>query len=813
MRRFLLVLLLACTAQIAFSQTSGSVDPALIKGSVYNEDGESVLNASVAIYDSTQSNLVTGTSSDTTGKFSLEVQPGDYVVQISYVSYKTYSEPVDLSAGETYTVGEVTMEPTSKQMDELTVRGEQSQMEMNFDSRTFDVGQDLTSMGGSALDVLDNVPSLATDIDGNISLRGNQSVRILINGRPSNLVNDGASALRSIPSYMIKEVEIITNPSAKFSAEGSAGIINIIMKKDQRQGFNGSVGAGSGLPQDHELSTNLNYRTENVNWFMGGGIDYRSDPEEGYSYQEFNISQTATADTSYAYRESTDADENEMDGDIRLGADFFLTDRQTLTLDANGELEDGWSTENVRYIDYNVNNGSVGDPMRRIRRTDQQDQMEKEFEVNLEYENRIDGQDHRLTAEASFEMENESEQSNFSERVIEGSYDPQRERTRSEEAGQDFRIEADYVRPLGEGGELEAGGRSTFEWMDNTYRAEVFQNSSWQPLQAAVFNDNFLYQENINAAYATVSKEFGAFSTSFGLRAEHAVIETELKTTGQKSNQNYINLFPSVFLNYSFNEEQSVQLSYSRRIDRPWSRMLLPFSDYSDSRSRFTGNPELKPEYANSFEAGYLQYWGSGSLLTSLYYRYRTGVHEYVTTLDDQGIRRTQPINLATEEAWGIEFSADQDITETLSLTANANFYRSDSRGTYQRELLTSDAQTAQGRMTLRWRPTSQWNMQFSGRYRGPRSTTQGSRDGMTMMDTGISRNFELWDGQATVSLSVDDLLNSRNFQNTINNANFYSEREFSWSSRSFMINFRYQFNQFGNDRGGRRGGGRGDWD
>ncbi|MDZ7694936.1 MAG: TonB-dependent receptor [Balneolaceae bacterium] len=188
-------------------------------------------------------------------------------------------------------------------------------------------------------------------------------------------------------------------------------------------------------------------------------------------------------------------------------------------------------------------------------------------------------------------------------------------------------------------------------------------------------------------------------------------------------------------------------------------------------------------------------------------------VEEDITTLDDEGIRRTQPINLATEEAWGIEFSADQDIAESLSLTANANFFRSDSRGSYQGDLLTSSSQNVQGRMTLRWRPSSQWNVQLSSRYQGPENTTQGREDGMTMMDTGISHNFELWDGRATLTFNVEDLLNSQNFQRTINNPNFYSEREFSWSSRSFMLNFRYQFNQLDN-QGGRRGGpGGGDWD
>ncbi|MDZ7694937.1 MAG: carboxypeptidase regulatory-like domain-containing protein [Balneolaceae bacterium] len=325
MWRFTLVLLLVFSTQITLAQQT--TKNATIEGTVFNGEGQAVTNASVAIYDSTQSNIRTGTTSDTTGAFSINVQPGNYVVQVSFVSYQDYNERVDISSGETLSMGEITLQSSNQQMGEVTVRSEESSMQMNFDSRTFNVGQDLTSMGGSALDVLDNVPSIATDIDGNLSLRGNQSVRILINGRPSNLVEDGADALRNIPSYLIKDVEIITNPSAKFSAQGSAGIINIIMKKDQRRGLNGSVGAGTGYPQDYEVSTNLNYRTENVNWFLNAGTNYRSDPEDGYSYQEY-IPQSTNADTSYAYRENTDSNENEIDGDLRLGADLFsLTGR------------------------------------------------------------------------------------------------------------------------------------------------------------------------------------------------------------------------------------------------------------------------------------------------------------------------------------------------------------------------------------------------------------------------------------------------------------------------------------------------------
>jgi len=798
MKQLTLCLLSILLVQTAYSQNTSGNSEALVRGTVYNQQDQTVPDASVALYDPAEDDLITGASSDSTGRFAIDVSPGSYLLEVSYISYQDYSETIELSPGETEDLGEITLRPTAEEMQQVVVEGERSHMEMSFDKRSFQVGSDLTSLGGTALDVLNNVPSVSTDIDGNISLRGNESVRVLINGKPSSMVSDNVDAMSSIPASMIKEVEIITNPSAQFSAEGSAGIINIILKKNRNLGFNGSVSAGTGFPRDHELSTNLNYRTDNVNWFFGGGVDYRRDPEEGRSFQRFS-----SQDTSYMYRETTDATESEIDANLRFGADIFLSENERLTADTYLELEDGRNDEDITYTDMSLG----GDVLQRIRRDDNQDEGEKEFEFNLDYENRIAGDDHKLTAEASFDMGSETERSRLMETVTEGSADPLRQRTRNTEEEMDLRVEADYVRPLGGKSRLEAGVRTTFEQMDNSYRADELRNGSWQPLQQA-FNDNFLYYENVNAAYATFGTEFGSFSAKVGLRAENTVIRTELKRTGDVSNQNYLDLFPSIFFNYEFDEQQSVQVSYSRRLSRPWSRMLLPFSDYSDSRSRFTGNPELEPEYSNSYEAGYLYYWGSGSLLTSFYYRHRTGVIERITTLDSEGITRIFPINLATEQAWGIELSGDQEIGNALTLTANANLFRSDSEGSYRGQTLTSEARILQGRLRVRWEITGQWNLQTSMRYEGPRSTTQGRREGMTMIDSGISRS--LFDGRATVAFNVRDLLDSQNFEATINNPNYYSERQFSWSSRSFTLNFTYHFNRQEGNRDNRRRGG--DW-
>lgn len=794
MKRLLISALLLSLPLIAWGQneeTSG----AIITGKIVDETSTALPGASVSVYNTSMSEVITGASTRQDGSFEIHVAPGRYIVQVTFVSYKSQKEEIDLQAGEEYAMGTIAMEQTTQAMDELVVRGEKSQMQLNFDKRVFQVGRDLTSLGGSAINVLDNVPSISTDIDGNISLRGNESVRILINGKESNMVSNGVDALRSIPANMIHEVEIITNPSSKYAAEGSAGIINIILKKDRKLGFNGSVGVGSGWPQDHEASANVNYRTPNINWFFGGSVDYRSDPESGSSFQRF-----AGPDTSYMYREQTDADESEVDGNIRFGADFYLSDTEILTASTYLNLESQMNEEDITYTDLRYSEGAFdGEVLERINRDNDEEGTEHDFDFNIEYENKINGDDHKLTAEASFDISRENSNTDIKETVQMGAADPLFQRTEDSEEEMDFRIDVEYVRPLGENGKLEAGFRTDTEWMDNSYFVEERQNGVWTPLPS--FNDNFLYRENVNAAYVILGTEIGKFSGQLGLRAENTRIRTEIKSTGDVNDQNYYNLFPSLFLNYSITERNSVQLSYSRRLSRPWSRALLPFSDFSDSRSQFTGNPNLTPEFSNSYEVGYLKNWGTGSLLTSLYYRYRTDVIERITQQED-GILRRFPINLATEKAWGVEFSLDQELFNVFTLTGNANFFRSDSDGQYQQQVFTSESQAFRSRLQLRWDISDSWKYQASLRYRGPRETTQGRRDGNTMMDTGLSR--ELWDGKALLSLSVRDVFNSQNFDNTVTtdgnpNTDFYSQRQFSWSSRSFSLNFRYFFGRESN--------------
>ncbi|GAA5522651.1 TonB-dependent receptor family protein [Aliifodinibius salicampi] len=789
----------------------GQSDEGIITGEVYDQQEDPVPSASVSVYDSTETNVVTGTPTDSTGAFSVDVDPGTYILKITFLSLSPHTQRVEINAGETEDIGSVTLTSTSQKMDEVVVRGESSQMEMSFDRRVFNVGRDITSLGGSAVNVLDNVPSIATDIEGNISLRGNESVRILINGKPSSMVGSGnVDALRSIPATMIKSVEIITNPSSKYAAEGSGGIINIILTDNRELGLNGSANVGTGYPEEYEGSINLNYRTPNVNWFADIGGDYRSEPESGNSFQRFS-----GPDTTYMYRERTDASESEIDGDFRFGADFYLSDNEILTASSYISLEEETNNEDIFYTDLEYSQGARdGNVLGRINRDTEEEANESNFDFNLDYENEIDGNDdHKLVADASFDISRENAQTNIEEITQEGSGDLLEQRSKDTEEEMDFRFNAEYERPLGEEGKLEAGLRSDTEWMDTGYNAETLVDGTWETEPA--YTQNFLYRENVNAAFLILGGEFGDFSGQVGLRAENTNIRTEIKETGDVNNQNYIGLFPSAFLNYSFNDQQSVQLSYSRRLQRPWSRSLLPGIDFDDNRSQFTGNPSLTPEYSNSYEAGYLHYWESGSLLTSFYYRYRTDVIEDITEQRD-GVQFRFPINFANEEAWGVEFSADQEIADRLTLTGNANLFQSNTNGSYREGtaeeiILSSESGNFQARMRLRWEIVDGLNYQASMRYRGPSNTPQGTRNGMTMMDSGIS--YDILEEKAKITFNVRDVFNAQNFNNTVTtdgnpNTDFYSQREFSWSTRTFSLNFQYFFGNTESRRGG--GGGPG---
>lgn len=794
MKRIITILFYAFITAALAVQPLHAQDTAAITGAVFNDEGDPIPNASVALLDPADESILTGTATEESGEFSLTTQPGEYILLISYISFIDQNVDIDVAPGQTLELGRFDLIPEESQLDEVIVEGERSYMEMNFDSRSFNVGSDITSLGGNALDVLDNVPSISTDFEGNVSLRGNQGVQILINGRPSNLVRGGTDGLGSIPASMIDEIEIITNPSARYEAQGTGGIINIKLVDNAQLGFNGSIQSNVGYPQDHGAGVNLNYNRNNINWFLNLDFEYEREPETGSSFQSFSD------DTTYVFRETNDVIESEIEGDINFGADFYLPFDQVLTLSSRISIEEGEEDGDLFYTDYTPNSPGIyrrlfdeWEIQRQVNRRNLEEARETDYDIRLQYEKRFDGSDHRLTADADFEFGSESEDVTLSEDLEQGTSDFRNQRTFSDETYRELRIDSDYERPLGDDGKFEAGFRVNFDWLDNDFRAEELINNTWTlPEDGLGESENFTFYENVNALYSIYSGSAGAFTYQMGLRLENTIIKTELDQTGEGSDQNYLNLFPSAFLSYTLSDQNSFQISYSRRISRPWSRFLLPFTEIDNSRNRSVGNPNLNPEFGNSFELGYLRRWESGSVLSSVYYRYRTGVIERISTIDSDGLTTRRPINLANENSWGIEFSADQDLFDNLQLSGSFNLYQSSSDGEFEGVSYNSESESFTSRMRLRWKFLDSWNLQSNVYYRGARQTTQGRNSGSAYVGSGISK--EILNGKGTISLNVRDLLNSRQSDREIINPTSYTNNQYSWSSRSFRLNFRYNF-------------------
>jgi iron complex outermembrane recepter protein len=760
-------------------------DEARVEGTILNTEGDPIPGATVSILLGNEE-LVTGTNTSMDGEFQLDLTPGNYILRVSYISYSTYEERIELVDGEIYDIGEIRMSQSTQQLDEVVVESQAAAVEMRFDRRIYRADAEMEAIGGSALDLLENIPSLETDFEGNVSLRGSDNVRVLINGRPSALLSGGTDALASIPSDNIERVEVITNPSARYGAQGDAGVINIVLKRNRLAGLNGSVSARTGIPDDHRVSTNLNSMTNSANWFANLGFRYRDRPSERNRFQRFQ-----SADTSFQYSQNQERSRSELRGDLRLGAEFFISDRQTLTPSAFFRIRDRNNRSDTFYRDMDLS----GNLDREVFREDLEDEDRTNFEFDLAYEFDIGGSSNqRLTADFKFDYQPETEASNLREFNQITGEDLVRQRTDNQEETTDLLFQIDYTRELGSDAEFEAGIRTTSRWVDNNYTVEQLEDGIWVPFEG--FNDDFRYDENINAAYGILSSQFGKFSVQGGLRLEQTRINTELTETGDGSEQNYLNLFPSVFMNYEFNAQNSVQLSYSRRLSRPRFRNILPFSNFRDSRDIFTGNPSLNPVFSDSYELSYLRLWDSGSVSTSVYHRYRTGVVERITELDSDGVTRRFPINLSTQSNWGSELAVSQRLFDSLRLRASANYFYSDTEGTFNDQVFERSTSAFFGRVRIQWEVMNGLNFQSTYRYSGPRATTQGTRSSSYSLNSGIS--LDIWNGDATISLSGSDLLNTRGRTTIIEEPNFYSEDESRWRTRSVRLNFIWRFSTIG---------------
>jgi outer membrane receptor protein involved in Fe transport len=787
-KTFALAALLLILPFISYAQQSSS---GKVTGKVVDAlTGNPLPFSTVAIYSS-QEKLVEGGITDIGGIFSIQIPYGSYHAIVEFMGFKA-----DTLASFTLTkenplinFNKIPLEPNTSDLDEVVVRGDKTLMELSLDKRVFNVGEDLANAGRTTADLLMNLPSISVDTQGNVSLRGSSNVRILIDGKPSGLVSfKGSRGLQQLPASMVERVEVITNPSARYEAEGMSGVINIILKKENSQGLNGSFELIGGNPTNLGLAANLNYRHRKINWFFNYGIAKRKLPREG------NLSQEAFGgDTTFISDQFTTGYVKSLDNNIRAGLDYYFSESSILTGSYLWRRSDARRITDIRYEDYITNRSNMSSYSLR-----RQDETEKEpnSEVSVTYKKNFGKKGHELTGILTYLDYWENSDQVFTEANFtpEGNHQADLLQTSlNDEFEKQYLIQLDYSKPLWTEGKLETGLRSSFRNMENDFVvSERDENGNFLPLPG--LDNIFLYQENIHAVYGILGNKLKKFSYQGGVRAELTDVKTTLVKTDEVNPRKYANIFPSSHLTYNFNKENALQLSYSRRVRRPVYNDLSPFVTYSDARNFFSGNPDLDPEFTDAFELGHIKYFEKGSFFSTLYYRDTRDKINRIRTVDNVGNAITITENLNSEISYGIEFTTDYNPKSWWKMDMNFNFFHARIDASNISENFSATTYSWFARHNSRFKLGNGVDLQVRANYQARQRTAQGIRKSIYFMDLSASK--QVFHSRGTMVLNIADIFNTRRDRYILEGEGFFTIGDFQNVRRQINLTLNYRIRQ-----------------
>lgn len=671
-----------------------------------------------------------------------------------------------------------------KTLQEVAITADKPGISLKLDKKIFVVGKDILSQNGSANELLNNLPAVAVSPAGAVSLRGNGNVLILINGRKTGLTQ--SNALDQIPAGQIDRVEIITNPSARYDAAGAAGIINIILKKNNKAGFTGQVKLVGGLPNDTRLNPSLNYKSDKINLFSTFGIRSTDYVGQYRSEQLVNRPDQGTA----VYQQSKKENRHDDGKLLYLGADYFINDQNTITaaffknttkdhdkttlnyeyhLDSalirNGE---SWEERSYNQLEFNYTR-TFKDP-------------KKKFSIDLQYDFWNSEKDWNLnTSRISPTAEN-----------LPGI------RTRAAGASKDFLLQTDFIQPLNPHTTLEFGLKLENRSVSSDYKAEQQAGNDWEILDQI---DNKLdYKELIGRGYTQISSKWKQFSYLLGLRSEFSEVRVKdanvrLEDADRPNDQqkDYTRLFPTAHLGYQIKQGASLQLSYSKRINRPSLYLLYPFNEITDFNAQYRGNPALNPSYADVFELGFLRNWEKITINPSLYYQYLSDPIQDYTYLNHENTFITSPVNIDQETRSGLELSILYQPVKPLQLNAEFNYYAFKQKGFYQDQDFNFSGETLTARFSTQLKLPLRFGFQGRYNYSSAENNAQSRTAAVHSLDLGISKN--LFKDNATLVLDGTNILNSRNFKTKTTGSNYVLNQKNSPNADRYRLSFVYRFN------------------
>jgi len=768
-----------------------SQSKATISGKVIDSKTSEIMSyASIRVLDAKTEKLITGGITTEKGIFSLQVPLGVYRLAAEFMGYKIWkSDILTLNkSNSAIDLGNISLESQSQQLTEVEVRSEKSTMEMALDKRVFNVGKDLANAGGTASDILTNIPSVSVEPDGGIKLRGSDNVRILIDGKPSGLVSfKGGAGLQSLQASMIERVEVITNPSARYEAEGMAGIINIVLKKDKKQGFNGSFDVITGYPVNEGLGINMNYRHQKLNFFLNYGIAYRITPNIAHNFQR-----VFDGDTTLISDQDRNGNLKGFNNNIQGGLDYFFSEKSYLTASYLFRRSDARRITDLVYKDY-VNS------MNNLIRTTYRQQDEKENEPNSEYaltyRRDFDKKNHNFSAEVRYIDNWERSDQLFTQNAFmpNGSIDKAQtllQNSLNDEYEKQWLFQTDYSKPIRKEGKVEVGARANFRDMVNDYVVnQQNENGVFVPLPG--LKNYFIYTENINAVYGIVGDKYKKLSYQIGLRAEWTNVKTTLRETNEVNPRNYSNLFPSAHIAWEMPNENSLQLSFSRRVRRPFYNDLSPFATFSDNRNFFGGNPNLNPEFTNAFEIGHIKYFKFGSLSSSLFYRDTKDKIQTIRSVNDLGFATTRPENLTGEKSFGLDIASQVNFYQWWKSDFSFSIFNADIDGSNIDENYKRNTQSWFARHTSKFSLPNRLDIQVRANYEAPQKTVQGRRLSMYFIDFSVSK--EVFQGKGTLNLNIMDIFNTRVSRFVTEGVNFITDGSSQFRRRQINLTLNYR--------------------
>jgi outer membrane receptor protein involved in Fe transport len=719
-----------------------------VSGLVVDEDrNEPIPFATVALLQAGSKEILSGTTTDIDGKFELTAENPSIKIQISFIGYHVKVVDAPPVADGKMDFGIVLIQSSALGLDEVEIVGERSEMEFKLDKRIFNVGKDISSTGMGALELLDNVPSVNVDIEGQISLRGNSGVQILINGKPSVLADPEGNALGSITADMVERVEVITNPSAKYEAEGTAGIINIVLKKGEKRGLNGSITGNTGIPDNHSLGGSVNYRTENFNFFTQFGAGYRSLPRFRESENLDLTSGNKLVSEGTEFR-------NEAFYNITLGADYYLTERDVITLSGSFAFEDEDQPSETEFSFFGENGQLESQWLRNETTEAANPKYQYDFNYTREF---ADSKEHTLQFSSLGNFFGKETSSFFDNTaLLDAEIDPN-QRTQTDFFERRFLFQLDYTKPISDRWSVEAGSLYEIKNVGNDF--SVFNEVDGAFIPDSNFTNNFEYSQNVLGVYGTVGYEAKGWGVKGGLRVENTDLQTLLTNTNEQNIQNFTDFFPSFHTSYKWNDRFSMQAGYSRRIYRPRLWDLNPFFNIRNNFNIRQGNPDLLPEYSDSYEITGILLLGKVSLNSSLYYLYTSEKIERVTFSEDNR-NITKPINIGTQDKVGLELNGKYKAVDWLSFNGDFNWGYFSRNGDFEGQSFDFADDQWTTEVTAKFKFTNGIDFEVSGNYQSGFETIQGNQSGFAFANMGLRKKF--LKGKIVANFAVRDIFNSR---------------------------------------------------